>query len=185
MSSDTKTLQEIAGELRAAIEEYGELTEIANPSEDDKARAAELETIIGASHLDLQSKADAYKFVRESLKARVAELDALMEPLERQRAAAMRNLESLRERMESVVAAIPGGKIKTNFTSASVYPIKGNILTIPDENAVPMLDDQGNATPWWRRPPPQIDRMAIKMALKNGGSVPWAKLEDGQGFRWQ
>lgn len=176
------TLVALAGRMREALARLDEMNENETCEDSDYALAI---AEVADTARDIETKIDAYSFVRAKLLGEIEEIDQLLRPLNRRRQSIEKNLIRLKDVVESVVKTLPGQKIKTGLTAATYSTVKNNRTEIDDESLIPILTPTGQRTPYWRPQPDRLSVEAVKEALKLGHPVPGARLVDSERFSWR
>lgn len=161
--------------LRELTEDYAAVLSLLDADEPDlQAVADTLESLSG----ELEEKADSiatviknYTYLSEALKNEAANLTQRAKAA---RARAQWLVEYLQEHMEAV------GKLKIETPR--------NQLSIRKTPAAVRISDEGAFLAWaqdghrelLRQPSPEIDKAAVKDALKQGQTLPGATLEQGR-----
>lgn len=131
------------------------------------------DTIAGIE-CEIEAKADGYAKIRQSLKADVNALKDEEARLCERRAALERNVSKLEKALESAMIQTGKEKFKTTLFSFSIANNPASV-EITNEQEVPpeFLIQQ----------PARIDKAKIKEALKDTGSLPFARLKQTRGLR--
>ena len=157
--------------LYELTEAYQELLSMAlDPDTDPEALADTMEAIDG----EIEVKADGYAKVMKTLDADVSAIKAEIARLTERKKSIETNIDRMKRALESSMRATGKTKFKTSLFSFNIQKNPASLkIDNPDRIPAEFLIPQD----------PMIDKVGIKMELKEGVVYDWCHLEQSESLR--
>lgn len=152
----------------------GELLSLYEMAEDPEIDAECLKDTIEAVEGEFEIKADGYVKVIKQLEADSEALKKEADRLTERKKTIDKNIERIKNNLQNAMITADKKKFKTDLFSFSIRknPAK---LVLSDHIDMDLIDPE-----FIKFSDPEIDKNAVKEAIKNGSAFDWARLEQGE-----